>query len=255
VKLVNSQADIFLQGGVKCSMVTRADLLRNLLVLLADKAIQPRTINCLNAHICNLAFNNPELSAAINRSCIVAADGMSVVWAARFFGYRLKERCNMTEAFRLFLADRAFPESTAIVIGCTQDEAERAADNIRESSAHCAVSEAFSGFLEIDAYTPHLQKHQDIDFVFTGMGSPKSEVFGQRAAELCPRSIIWHIGGGTIKFLAGTDTEAPEWMRRRGLQWVHRLLLDPRRMWKRYLIGNVLFVSRTIKFKLFNGLR
>jgi N-acetylglucosaminyldiphosphoundecaprenol N-acetyl-beta-D-mannosaminyltransferase len=56
-----------------------------------------------------------------------------------------------------------------------------------------------------------------------------------------PEAIAWHIGGGTIMFLAGKLKEAPVWMRRSGLQWLHRLAIEPRRMWRRYLLGNVQF--------------
>jgi N-acetylglucosaminyldiphosphoundecaprenol N-acetyl-beta-D-mannosaminyltransferase len=78
------------------------------------------------------------------------------------------------------------------------------------------------------------------------MGTPKSERVLHLASKLCPKAIIWHIGGGTVRFYAGTLKEAPAWMRRSGLQWMHRLALEPRRMWKRYVLGNPLFVWRIL---------
>ena len=85
-----------------------------------------------------------------------------------------------------------------------------------------------------------------VDFVFVGMGTPRSETVLDSLAELAPNAILWHIGGGTIGFYAGTIKEAPIWMRKSGLQWLHRLILEPKRMWKRYILGNCEFVFYSI---------
>ena len=90
----------------------------------------------------------------------------------------------------------------------------------------------------------------DVDLILIGMGSPKSERVATIAAEECPRAVVWHIGGGTIRFLAGTVREAPTLMRRMGLQWLHRLLVEPRRMWRRYLVGNWVFLFSVFTARL-----
>jgi N-acetylglucosaminyldiphosphoundecaprenol N-acetyl-beta-D-mannosaminyltransferase len=246
---MNSQPETFLLGRMKCSRVGISSLLDSLKMLLLDKALHPRTVNYLNAHIFNLAFHNTGLTDALNESYLVAADGVSIVWASRLLGHSLNERCNMTETFRSFLDDSSFPRSTGVVIGGSFDEVKLASANIMKVSRHCVIQDAFSGFMDMEAYVLLLQKYHDVDFVFIGMGSPKSEMLAQRVAKVLPCSIVWHIGGGTIQFFAGTSKEAPVWMRQTGLQWMHRLLLEPRRMWKRYLIGNLLFISRIIRLR------
>jgi exopolysaccharide biosynthesis WecB/TagA/CpsF family protein len=69
----------------------------------------------------------------------------------------------------------------------------------------------------------------------------------QLAAEICPEAIVWGIGGGTVRIFAGTMREAPVLWRRLGLQWLYRLLREPRQLWHRYLIGNPLFGLRILK--------
>ena len=234
-------------GLVKCSTHTIPDLLDEVRTLLFDKSLHPRTINFVNAHVYNLATKDHELRQNLNRSRIVAADGISVVWAARLFGAKMVERCNMTEAFRAFLHDTQMLRNNAILIGAHQAEVEKAAQNMTKSSVHCRIIRAVSGFADDSEYSRVISECGNIDFIFVGMGSPKSERFVHFASEICPQAIIWHIGGGTIRFYAGTLKEAPVWLRRCGLQWLHRLCSEPRRMWKRYFIGNPKFIYLILK--------
>jgi len=80
-----------------------------------------------------------------------------------------------------------------------------------------------------------------------GMGTPRTERICAIARARCPHSIVWGIGAGTIRILAGTMHEAPQIMRRTGLQWLHRLWCEPTRLWSRYLFGNPRFLYRILK--------
>jgi len=233
-------------GVVKCSTYTIPQLLNEIRNLVAKKVEVPRTINCLNAHIYNLAYKMPDLRMILDESRVVAADGMSIVWAARMFGVRIPERCNMTEAFRVFLLDPQMPANRAVMIGCSQSEVEAAAAKVEKLSSHCRIVFGISGFQDATEYRKILANHSNVDFILVGMGSPKSEQMVRLATEICPKAVVWHIGGGTIKFLADTTKEAPLAWRRSGFQWLFRLCQDPRRMWRRYLIGIPLFVCHVL---------
>jgi N-acetylglucosaminyldiphosphoundecaprenol N-acetyl-beta-D-mannosaminyltransferase len=233
-------------GLVKCSTCTIPQLLDEIRSLVSNKAETPRTINCLNAYIYNLAYKMPDLKMILNESRVVAADGMSIAWAARMFRGRIPERCNMTETFRAFLVDGQMPASRAVMIGCAQHEVDAAVVEVEQLSSHCRIISGISGFLNEEEYRVILASHSNVDFIFVGMGSPKSEKMVKLAEEICPRAVVWHIGGGTIKFLAGTAKEAPSAWRRSGFQWLFRLCQDPRLMWRRYLMGIPLFVCRIL---------
>ena len=199
-------------------------------------------ISFSNAHVNNLAYADAALCRLINESTLVAADGMAIVWAVRLLGGQLAGRCNMTDAFRAFLADGRFGSSSAVLFGGLNEVVLKAMKAMNVSSSHCRITDGVSGFLPIQAYVDWFDGRDEPDYVFLGMGTPKSEQVAQALAERLPRSIIWHIGGGTIMFYAGALVEAPVWMRRAGLQWLHRLIMEPKRMWRRYVIGNPLFV-------------
>ena len=230
-----------------CSPHSIAELLAELKLLLANRSLAPRSILCVNAHIYNLACRDEILRHRLNEARIVAADGMAIVWAARLLGHCISERCNMTEAYHAFLSNGTMPSNEGILIGCSLAEASAAAEKTNRESRHCRIVEACSGFLSEAEYRDIFAAHAEIDCVFLGMGSPKTESLAEMAAALCPRAIVWGIGGGTIRIEAGTMTEAPEIWRRLGLQWMHRLGLEPAAVWRRYLLGNPLFAIRILR--------
>jgi N-acetylglucosaminyldiphosphoundecaprenol N-acetyl-beta-D-mannosaminyltransferase len=205
------------------------------------------TVNFINAHIFNICWKDVTYRQLINSSDIIAADGMSIVWAAKLFGFTIPGRCNMTDTFRVYLSDRNSPASTAILIGGSDQDASKAAAAIQRDGPHLSITSFLSGYHTIPEYMTMLKKSDPPDFVLVGMGSPKSEQLIEAVHALWPGAIVWHIGGGTIMFFAGSLAEAPAWMRRCGLQWLHRLMIEPGRMWKRYIIGNPQFVFRVLK--------
>lgn len=237
-------------GPVGCSDCTIDRLIGEIKTRLAATPRPGLTINFINAHLYNLCWEDASLRRLINDSAVIAADGMAIVWAARLFGFTIPARCNMTDAFRAYLADRTAPATTAILVGGNQAEAERAAEAIMRDGPHLRIVKAVSGFSSIAEYEATLRGLPQPDFVLAGMGSPKSETFIEAIHRIWPATILWHIGGGTIMFYAGSLVEAPAWMRRCGLQWLHRLLIEPRRMWRRYILGNPLFLARILRAAL-----
>ena len=241
----------FNMGAVKCSTHTIPQLLDEVRFLLAHRYAQPRSLLCINAHIYNLAVCDVRLRESLNNARVVTADGMSIVWMSRLWNATVPERCNMTEAFRAFLAADDIRPNTAVLIGLTQEEAEKAARRIGAASTHCHIFHAYSGFLREEEYDVLFQSMPQVDFIFVGMSTPRTERVCELARKRCPESIVWGIGAGTIRIYAGTMKEASEFWRRSGLQWVHRLFNEPFKLWRRYLIGNPLFVYRNLKSSMF----
>ena len=86
--------------------------------------------------------------------------------------------------------------------------------------------------------------------LFVAMSSPMKEIFLDRyKKELSSLNFIMGVGG-SFDVLAGKTKRAPEWMQRLGLEWFYRFLQEPRRMWKRYLVGNIKFIYLVIKEKI-----
>ncbi|MDB6059029.1 MAG: N-acetylmannosaminyltransferase [Verrucomicrobiales bacterium] len=234
-------------GPILCSPHTIPQFVAEIRTLLADRALQPRTVACINAHVYNLAMQDPKLRQFLNGVRINTADGAAIVWAAQLCGGNIPERCNMTEAFRAFLENAAMPHTKAILVGSTDEECQAAARHISSMQKHCEIVATYSGFLDEAAYKNVFHQHCDADFILMGMSTPRTEYTAEWAASICPDAIVWVIGAGTIRIFAGTMIEAPVWMRRVGLQWLHRLFSDPRALWKRYIIGNPRFILHVLQ--------
>lgn len=237
----------FMMGPSLCSTHTIPQLIDDIHRLLRDKSLQPRTLLYTNAHVFNAAVRDPVLRDLLNAARCVVADGIAIVWAAPLFGARIPKRCNMTEALRAFLlSDISIPYS-CVLVGATDTEVRQAKTGMEKASHHCRIVQTHSGFLEDAEYRRIFTSAPDVDLILLGMATPKTERVSAMAAEICPRAVVWNIGAGTIKILAGTMKEAPVFFRKTGLQWLHRLVSDPKYLWKRYLVGNPLFIYNVFK--------
>jgi N-acetylglucosaminyldiphosphoundecaprenol N-acetyl-beta-D-mannosaminyltransferase len=91
---------------------------------------------------------------------------------------------------------------------------------------------------------------QRADIVWVGLGTPKQDLVVAHLAERAAASGIdatFVAIGAAFDFIAGTKRQAPPWMQRHGLEWLHRLTVEPRRLWKRYLVGNSRFIAGVIR--------
>lgn len=237
-------------GETKCSTHTISEFVEEIKQMLLQPEEQPRTFLCINAHIFNLSCEDVLLRADLNSARVVAADGMSIVWASRLWRQPVRSRCNMTEAFKAFLKSTVMPRSRGVLVGLMPGEALLAARAMESQTTHLTIPAVCSGYLSEQEYEAYFLTQQDKDFILVGMGSPRTERICRIAAQCCPQSVVWGIGAGTIRIFSGTMREAPVLMRRTGLQWLHRLLAEPRLLWRRYLFGNPLFVFRILKLIL-----
>jgi exopolysaccharide biosynthesis WecB/TagA/CpsF family protein len=108
------------------------------------------------------------------------------------------------------------------------------------------VIQTFSGFLSDSAYPDLFAQYPNADMILLGLSTPRTQRVAVLAAQACPHAIVWGIGAGTIKIFAGTLQEAPAFWRRVGMQWIYRLAIEPRALWRRYVLGNPLFVARIL---------
>lgn len=235
-------------GGLWCTVAT----IERVVGLVADRLAaaddgrKALSVLCVNAHVFNLAWEDEELRDRLNSADVLALDGMSMVWACRRAGADSVDRCNMTEALRAFLQSWEVPACRALVIGLDPDSAGRAAAAIDDLGGPVRVAAAIDGYRPLDDYREAIAT-TGADLVLVGCGTPRSEEVVADLAAVGGPAVVWHVGGGTLHFLAGNDREAPAWMRRTGTQWVHRLVTRPRAMGRRYLVGNPRFVRRVLR--------
>jgi exopolysaccharide biosynthesis WecB/TagA/CpsF family protein len=104
------------------------------------------------------------------------------------------------------------------------------------------------GFLPLDAYVALMQA-QPCDLIVLGMGMPRQEELAGRLREQLSYPCLIVCGGAIIDFLGGKTARAPAWMRRLGLEWLYRLAREPGRLFKRYVLGNPVFLWRSLRLR------
>ncbi len=190
-------------------------------------------------HVVQLRDGGP-LRAAYDDADLIVADGMPVVLASRLLGRPLPERVTGADlAPAVFDAARPERPLRVYLFGAMPGVAERAAANIETKwPAVRVVGTACPPFgFEKDAAETARQiaaiNATSPDVLVVGLGAPKQELWVHaRRHELDARVAL--CVGATIDFLAGEKPRAPAWMQRSGLEWVHRLGSEPRRLFKRY---------------------
>lgn len=222
----------------------------------ARERIRPATIGYLNAATTNMALDRPEIGELFARLDVLYADGRGVVWGAAALGSRLPERVNAGDFVEDFFRDCARDGIRVALVGGYPGEAERFAAAHRARSPGATIVAAEDGFFGPDD-EPRVREAVealDPDVVLLGMGTPKQERLAlEWSAAGKPR--VWWCVGALFEYDSGSRYRAPVWVRRAGFEWLVRLALEPRRLWRRYLLGNPKFVARIAKARLCGATR
>ncbi|HUW32476.1 MAG TPA: WecB/TagA/CpsF family glycosyltransferase [Planctomycetota bacterium] len=198
---------------------------------------------------------NPALRSIYERAGLSLADGMPVVWAARLLGRPLKAKVSGSDLF-YELCGRAAAEGLRLfLLGGAPGVAERAADALRSRYAglhivgtHSPVIRA-DGAGSSDAEVAEMIREARPHVVFVAFGSPKQELWMARNYRRLGSAVCIGIGA-SFDFAAGTQSRAPRWIQRAGFEWLWRLLHEPRRLWKRYLVDDLPFLWHVARERL-----
>jgi exopolysaccharide biosynthesis WecB/TagA/CpsF family protein len=236
-------------GGIAYSSDSYSEIYRSLCAWMRGNRQTTRLVGYVNPHVFNLARVNPMVRDFLAQADIVTVDGIGFVLGLHLVKAQRVERTIMTRLFDRFLATDDLPLLTAMLIGGSQDEANRAANMINQTSARIRVVQACHGFHPLAEYLTILQGHEHLDLVLVGMGTPRSEELLLKARDLHPGTLCWAIGGGTIQYYAGTKRRVPKMISTLGLQWVHRMVREPRTI-PRYLVGIPVYFGHLLRILL-----
>lgn len=172
----------------------------------------------------------------------VTADGMSVVWASRLLGQPLKQRVTGIDLFQRLVERAARRGLSLYFLGAREESVRGTVARLTARHPKLRVAGYRNGYFaasESNAVATAI-KHSSADLLFVAMGSPAQESW--IASNLARTGVRFALGvGGSFDHVSGLARRAPTWMQRLGLEWLYRLMREPRRLWKRYLVGNVLF--------------
>ena len=201
---------------------------------------------CLeNVHMCVEARRNPSLRQAVNNASYVFADGIPIVWYQKLMGYRQSEQVrgeDLTHA----LCDLAVENGLELgLLGSDLDTLGRMSENLEAKyDGLKIVFKCSPPFRELTEEEERvlIEKINDsgAKILFVGLGCPKQEIWMLRNNEKLETVSIGI--GAVFDFISGKKVSAPLFIRRIGLEWLYRFAKEPKRLWRRYLITNSLFI-------------
>ncbi len=205
------------------------------------------TLAYANVHTWNTALDTPDLAAFYRLCDLVYCDGEGIRLGARALGVDLPER--MTGADWIWdLAAHAAAEGHRIYwVGGREGVAAQAALRLREAHPGLAVAGTHHGYFDhagagSDAVVRAINRAAP-QIVLVGFGTPLQERWIARVRGDLDAPVVWALGA-TADFVSGTLSRGPAVLHQHGLEWLARLLVEPRRLWRRYLVGNARFAAR-----------
>jgi N-acetylglucosaminyldiphosphoundecaprenol N-acetyl-beta-D-mannosaminyltransferase len=197
------------------------------------------------------ASKDEKLKQVLLDADLVTADGMSVVWAARLLGQPLKQRVTGIDLFERLVEHAAQRGLSVYFLGSRDESVRGTVARFKSRHAELKVAGYHNGYFALSESVAIADAiwESAADLLFVAMGSPAQEKW--IAAQLARSGVRFALGvGGSFDHVSGLAVRAPGWMQRSGLEWLYRLMREPRRMWRRYLIGNSAFIWLVIRQRI-----
>lgn len=215
----------------------------------------PATFAYVNVHVLNTAYQNAGLARFLNEATLVYCDGFGVRLGAALKGKRLKPRITGADWIYPYCRRAAKEGHRIFIIAGKQGVADRAAEILVSRFPGLAIAGTSSGYLDPGGSAKVVDRiHASrADVVFVGMGTPRQEEWIGRHRSQIQAPLVWAVGA-LFDFVAGVEERGSAPLVSFGLEWLARLKAQPGRLWRRYLIGNPIFLSRVLK-ETFRGKR
>lgn len=196
---------------------------------------------------------HPELLDIFRNCDLVTADGMPVVWASSLLNSPLKRRVTGSDLVPALAKAAAEKGRSIYLLGGRHETAEKAAEVLVSQYPGLKIAgvsspdvitegEGIADSYDNDALLVNQINNAKPDILFVGFGNPKQEMWFRRNRKILKAPVTIGIGG-TYEFIAGSVSRAPGWMQDSGIEWIYRIIQEPKRLWKRYFIGFFKFTA------------
>lgn len=244
-------------GDISVDAVTEEEAVRHVVELC--RSAQGGWVTTPNVDHLRLYRKHQDLRQLGAMADLVVADGMPLVWASHLQRTPLPERVAGSNLIWSLSAAAANAGIPVFLLGGDEGVAARAADELRRALPTLQVAGTYCpphGFERSERELEGIRNAIKVarpGIVYVALGFPKQERLIQQLRGDYPHA--WYLGVGiSFSFVSGDVRRAPEWMHDAGLEWMHRLVVDPRRLWSRYLRHGIPFVTRLLFVSSLRGL-
>ncbi|HWI82323.1 WecB/TagA/CpsF family glycosyltransferase [Ramlibacter sp.] len=197
----------------------------------------------VNAHAMNSAATSREFFEAVRAADVVLRDGIGMAILLKLLNLEPGLNLNGTDLIPKIL--RRYAGRPIALFGTEDPYLARAREVVMSTLAPGGPCTTAHGFLDTAAYVRLALEHRP-SLIVLGMGMPRQEAVARELRAVVDFPCLIVCGGAIIDFIGGKTSRAPRWMRGAGLEWLFRLALEPKRLFKRYVIGNPLFIARAL---------
>lgn len=205
----------------------------------------------INAGKVNLMQENKELTKIINECPLINADGQSIVWGSKILGNSIPERVAGIDIFTELVRISSEKGYKPYFFGAKEEVVSEVVKKFKEKYPTLQVAGYRNGYFKQEqskSIAEEINK-SGADILFVAFSSPMKEFWIKEHMDIMKVPFAMGVGG-SFDVVAGKTKRAPKWMQRHGLEWFYRFIQEPRRMFKRYIGGNLKFVNIVLKEKL-----
>jgi N-acetylglucosaminyldiphosphoundecaprenol N-acetyl-beta-D-mannosaminyltransferase len=199
----------------------------------------------VNADCLNIAWRDPAYKATLRACDRVFADGIGLRLGGRMLGFELRDNLNGTDLYPLLCEAAAKAGRSLYLLGARPGIAAAAGEAMRSRFPGLLIAGSRDGYFtarDEPAVVEEINR-SGAAILLVALGAPRQEQWIARNRDRLAPLVAMGVGG-LFDFYSGRIRRAPPWMREIGMEWVYRLLQEPRRMWRRYIIGNPVFLYR-----------
>jgi exopolysaccharide biosynthesis WecB/TagA/CpsF family protein len=205
-----------------------------------------RHLAYVNAHSLNLAYDRSDFRDALSRCDLVLNDGIGLKLAARMRGISIRENLNGSDFTFRILTVAAQERWRVFLYGGVPGVGEIVNDRLRERLPELRVVGMCDGYSPANVVAKI--RATEADVVLVALGQPEQELWLD--SNLQDTGALLGVGvGAFLDFVSGRVVRAPAWMNRMGIEWLFRLVHEPKRLWRRYVVGNPLFLWRAWRLR------
>ncbi len=236
---------------IRIDNFTMAESIETILQWLGE--LRSRQICFVNADCANIAYRSPDYLNVLNDSTLCLADGIGLKIAGKLLGQEIAQNVNGTDMFPLLCKSLDQTDFGLFLLGARPEVVEGVANWVHGNYPDLKLCGYHHGYFNSDEEPEIIRKikNSGAHLLLVALGAPGQDIWISRHLDETGVRVAMGVGG-LFDFYSGRISRAPVWVREIGMEWFYRFLQEPGRLWKRYFVGNSVFLSRVLREKLFS---